>query len=49
MESNNSMTSNVSSLMQNENFFVLRAMFYMVLPHEAYFKEQKDVPDLVCV
>jgi hypothetical protein len=51
MESNNSINisenqSLFESLMQNENLFVFRAMFYLLMPSETYFKEEKDVPDL---
>jgi len=32
--------------MQNEQFFTLRSMFYLLKPSETYIENAKDVPDL---
>ena len=39
-------TSILENIMQSENFFVLRSMFYLLKPNETYIEHVKDVPDI---
>jgi len=39
-------TSILDNVMKNEQFFVLRSMFYLLNPSETYIKNTKEVPDL---